>query len=130
MSNTITLTELRLGRNVRGVPMADDRWSSFVGQARCVLDGIATAEQNLTVRKLQQWTEVHRGIGTWTDDDGIEQSEESAVVTLYSDSDLDGVLDLLLEFAAELAADFEQDAVAVIFGGLSYLARAAAEVNS
>jgi len=132
MNNTpTTLTELRIGRNINGVPMSDARWESFVGHCRAILDGLAVGEQNLTVRRLTQWIEVHRGIGTWTDDNGIEQSEESAVVTLYSDGEHgdEATIDLLMDLASQLAADFEQDAVAVVVGGVSYLARAKQEVN-
>jgi hypothetical protein len=120
---TTSIIEYRIGRNVGTTPMSEMQWSDYIEQARAILDGAAAGLQRETANRLTQWTEVHTGMGTWTDEDGTEVREESAVVTLYTDSDtLDEPLhDLLVELAGDLAARFEQDAVALVFGGVSTL---------
>lgn len=123
----MNIIEIRIGKNVNGAPMVDDRWASFVDQARAVLDGIAAGLAQGRLTPLSSRTEVHRGIGTWTDADGVEQFESSAVVSLYLDAPLfefSTARDTLMEFAAELAAEFEQDAVAVVWQGESTLVSA------
>lgn len=119
--NTI---EFRFGRNVNGVPMDSERWASFLTTAGVTLEGVAAGAQNVTRDQLTQWVETHIGGGTWVNDAGETEYEESAVVTLYSESflfdpshpDFHLTLDMLTEFASELAQEFEQEAVAVVYG--------------
>ena len=123
---------MRIGRNVGTVPMDDERWESFIGQARAVLDGVAAGLDRGRVEPFTQWTEVHIGQGTWTADDGSVVVEQSAVVSLFTSSSLLdrlGTDRMLVDAAAELAAEFEQDAVAVVTGGVSLLVDAAAVVR-
>lgn len=142
MATQTHIIEYRIGRNIGSVPMDDRRWLAFQNDARAILLGIADGLNNprhdliaagvAGVELLTQWTEVHRGIGTWTGDDGLEQSEESAVVTLYTSAlelELFTLRDLLVELAGELAARFEQDAIALVWQGQSTLVPAAVPVS-
>lgn len=116
--------EYRFGRNVKGVPMDSERWADFLTHARVTLEGVARGAQNCTVTKLNQWVETHIGGGTWVNDAGETEYEESAVVTLYSDcvdfdpshEDFGLTVELLLEIASELASDFDQEAIALVIG--------------
>lgn len=121
--------EYRMGRNVKGVPMSDALWAEFVAEAREYLEAAAEfyKAQMADVYGLEgiAWVETHFGRGEW---DGVV--EESAVVTLYTDTDVaefaGHLADLDLPnaptyedimFQGEyLAREFEQDAVGVVFG--------------
>lgn len=120
---TTQLIEFRFGRNINGTPMPLDRWTQFQAEARAILDGVATGLQ-AGLEPFKQWTEVHTGTGTWTNEDGSIESEDSAVVTLYTSASTlytFTLRDTLIDFAAELAADYEQDAVALVVDGESTL---------
>jgi hypothetical protein len=125
MSNTI-LIEFRIGRNINGVPMYHGEWAEFIRAARTPLENLATELQARAIGKeLKQWVEVHTGTGTWTNEEtGETESEDSAVVTLYTNAtaaELDGWQDTLYIDAGELAWDFDQDAVALVWQGVSTL---------
>ena len=123
------LVEFRFGRNINGTPMSLDRWAQFQAEARAILDGVATGLQAGSLEPLKQWTEVHTGTGTWVNEDGTVESEDSAVVTLYTNASTlctFTLRDTLVDFAAELATDYEQDAVAVVYAGESTLVSAKA----
>jgi hypothetical protein len=94
------------------------------------LDGIAAGEARRSAVELTQWVELHTGVGTWVNDDGTAESEESAVATLFTTA-ADAHLNagLLHDFAAEFAAEFDQDAVAVVVRGASALVDAAGRVR-
>ena len=119
--NTI---EFRFGRNVNGMPMDVFRWEQFRNRAVDTLKGVAAGAQNVTRNQLTQRVEVHTGTGSWENFEGEIEFEDSAVVTLYSESfffdpshpDFHLTLDMLTEFASELAQEFEQEAVAVVYG--------------
>lgn len=117
MSN-IQLIEYRIGRNVNGTPMAQPLWNSFVAECVGTLEGVATGLQADTISELTQWTEVH--ISDAGRFDG--ELEESAVVTLYTDADVDlSVHAVLVDFAAEAARRYHQVAVALVWEGRSTL---------
>ena len=125
MSNNTHIIEYRIGRNIDGAPMDDAQWAEFIRMTRDPLEGVALTLQRETTRKLKQWVEVHTGRGEWTDEEtGETEPEESAVITLYTDADaqdLDGFQEELEYNAGELAWIFEQDAVALVWQGVSTL---------
>lgn len=141
MSNTVKLTELRIGRNYNnnpcvvegdGTTMSDQAWDRFKADAREALEVFA-----FYIKADSYWTETHTGIGTWTDKDGVEHTEESAVVTLYWTEhglNLPSVTRFsykrLYNRAATLALVFNQDAVAVIRDGRSILVGKDGIINS
>jgi hypothetical protein len=124
----VTIIEFRIGRNIGTVPMEQDRWDRCVREAVSILEGVAAGVAvRRVVEPLVCWTEVHRGAGTWRADDGSVVREESAVVSLYVEADLlelAGVREVLVDFAAELAGEFGQEAVALVWQGEAELVRA------
>lgn len=120
----MNIIELRIGRNVGSVPMPAQRWQQFVDHSVAVLEGVAEGLNRGRVEPLSSRTEVHRGTGTWTDANGVTVSEESAVVSLYLDASLLEFCDareVLVELVGELASEFQQDAIAVVWQGTSTL---------
>jgi len=130
----VYITEYRIGRNVRGVPMSDATWTQFQNEAVANLEQAAVAGN-----ADESWVEIHHGTGTWTNEEtGVTETEESAVVTLYSTAkepenfaltacDKMDLLDAAIAGAEDLAQRFEQDAVALILGGHSNLIKAVAK---
>jgi hypothetical protein len=132
MSNTVRLTELRIGRNYNegpfsidgdGTTLSDQAWESFKTMTRDALHVFAVQIEADTF-----WIETHTGTGTWTGDDGVTHTEESAVVTLYwTENGLNGpsrtryAYRRLYDTAGIIAFTFNQDAVAVIRDGRSIL---------
>ena len=116
----VNLTEIRIGRNVNGVPMSDTDWARFTDAAHGALRAVSVG-----VVHPESWIEVHEGGGKWDGD------ETSAVVTLYwaprgegwaGEDDVRGyLLEGLSRHAEHLAFVFRQDAVAVVSGGRSFL---------
>ena len=141
MSKKVRLTELRIGRNHNkgpfemegdGTTMGDQKWESFKADAREALEAFA-----FYIEADSFWIETHTGIGTWTDKDGVDHTEESAVVTLYwTEHGLNGpsrtryAYRKLYDRAATLALVFNQDAVAVIRDGRSILVGKDGIINS
>jgi hypothetical protein len=117
MQDIITITELRFGRNIKGVPMDGATWRKFQKFARRDLETVGQHSGDAS------WVEVHTGTGTWVNEDGVRESEESAVATLYVKNGAltAGDIELLKRSAATLALAFRQDAVAVVAHGTSYL---------
>lgn len=124
MSNTYNLTELRIGRNINGTPMSAESWEKFQAIAEELLQEFGIDSEADTY-----WTEIHTGTGTWTDGDGIAQTEDSAVVTLYwtehglhdGDARVEAAYTTLEVEVAKLAGFFRQDAIAVVREGRSIL---------
>lgn len=90
--------------NVGRGDLNEAEWGMFVNDVRLALLGAMRG----TVRP----TETHRGIGTWTGDDGITYAEDSAHVSTIAD--VDGFA--LRTALVPLKARYRQDAIALILG--------------
>ena len=102
------ITELRIGRNINGTPMDEIQWVTFIHKAACLLGQYG--EEGSTI-------ENHRGTGSWENEDGTVETEDSAVVTLYGTTPLDSFLRTTLKRdVAWLAEDYGQQAIAVVYG--------------
>jgi hypothetical protein len=102
------ITELRIGRNIDGKPMGTISWLHFIQKAESLLAQCGSKESRV---------ENHKGTGSWLNDEGDWEYEESAVVTLYDTTPLDSSLRTGLEQdAARLAEGYQQEAIAVVYG--------------
>jgi hypothetical protein len=104
MNMTIVLT---FGRNIGLTPMPDDRWRAFIQAAAAALTESAPGA----------FIETHHGRGVWK---GV--AEDSAKVAAIG-----GLADLtaLAARLEDLAAEFEQDAIALTVGTTQLIAPAA-----
>ena len=91
------------GRNIGALPMGDDRWSDLRRQI-----GATLTDAGATV-----YTSDAIGSGQWTDDQGVTIREESVT---YVGAIQDAVLDALSRNISRIAAQFNQDAIALIVG--------------
>lgn len=104
MSNEQYAVSLTFGRNVRDEPMSTKDWSLF--QIR------ASTDLNNTFEDRVEFVDVHQGVGVW---EGI--SEQSCKITAIINGAVTADETTKLRVAAaDLAARFQQDAVALSVG--------------
>jgi hypothetical protein len=91
------------GRNVRSVPLGDSQWQDLRHQI-----GATLADAGATI-----YTRDAIGSGQWESPSGELIREESVT---YVGAIQDAVLDALSRNISRIAADFHQDAIALIVG--------------
>jgi len=120
-SRNIELVEVRFGRNIDGAPMSAEEWAKFQAFALDPLTLEAARIRGLD-DDARAWVEIHTGTGTWVGDDGIPQSEESAVATLFTNRG--AMLGDTFRTAEAAAYIWGQEVVAVVVCGVSHEVRA------
>lgn len=101
----MSYVQANLGRNIGPIPMPLEAWEAFRREVRAVL-AMTTGAPNV---------DEHLGTGKWTDETGGIVWEESAHLSVYTDSTMSLFnTRTLRDSLAGLARRYNQDAVALI----------------
>lgn len=109
MATTTTYAQLNIGRNIGTDPMSDAQWQGFINDCILALSVAADTTNTDVTYSVAGDVQVHYGKGDW-----IGMVEESAHLSLFWDKGID--VDNLTSMLPRIAANHEQDAIAVVTG--------------